>query len=119
MLATLSGVASSHIGVFRPHADAQATERIGLQVPVAGGRANRGVTRRPWRASRSRVMAETPLQTLERWEDAGAHWRVTRVAEGEAVVELLSCLGEPVDRLVSDDPQLLDYLARRPASDGA
>ncbi|MCW2958332.1 MAG: hypothetical protein JWP18_1135 [Solirubrobacterales bacterium] len=61
-------------------------------------------------------MAESPLQTLARWEDAGAHWRVTRVAEGEAVVELLSCLGEPVDRLVSDDPELLAYVSRRRGS---
>jgi hypothetical protein len=63
------------------------------------------------------AMAESPLTTLTRWEESGAHWRVYRLTGGEAVVELLSCLGEPVDQLRSTDPELLDYLERRPASE--
>ncbi len=62
-------------------------------------------------------MPESPFATLMRWEEAGAHWRVLHLAADEAVVELLSCLGEPVDQLRSADPALLAYLARRPASE--
>ncbi len=61
-------------------------------------------------------MPESPFATLMRWEEAGAHWRVRRLAQDEAVVELLSCLGEPVDQLRSADPEFVDYLAHRPAS---
>jgi hypothetical protein len=59
---------------------------------------------------------EPPLVTLERWEDAGAAWRVASRTDSEAVVELLTCHGEPVDVLRSDDPELLAYLERRPSS---
>ncbi len=34
-----------------------------------------------------------------------------------ATVELCTCSGEPADRLTSDDPALLAYLARHPNSD--
>lgn len=62
-------------------------------------------------------MPEPALQALARWEDAGAGWRLVHFApSGEAVVELLTCYGEAVDVLSSDDPELLDYLRRRPAS---
>lgn len=55
--------------------------------------------------------------TLRRWEDAGAHWRLRWRTDEEAEVELLTCVGEPVDRLRSGDPELLAYLARRSSSD--
>jgi hypothetical protein len=32
-------------------------------------------------------------------------------------VELLTCYGEPVDELRSSDPELLRFLAEKPASD--
>lgn len=59
---------------------------------------------------------EPPLQTLARWEDAGAGWRLSHLEGSGAVVELLTCYGEAVDVLRSDDPQLLDYLRERPES---
>lgn len=62
-------------------------------------------------------MPESPFTTLMRWEQAGAHWRLAWRTEGEAVVQLMSCLGEPVDELRSGDPQLLAYLERRPSSE--
>jgi hypothetical protein len=54
---------------------------------------------------------------LMRWEEHGAIWRVRWLGEDEAVVDLLSCVGEPVDELRSRDPELLRYLARRRRSD--
>lgn len=60
---------------------------------------------------------EPPLDTLSRWEDAGAGWRLAFYDDaGDAVVELLTCCGEPVDVLRSQDPKLLGYLRRRPTS---
>ncbi|MCW3040320.1 MAG: hypothetical protein JWM31_2225 [Solirubrobacterales bacterium] len=65
----------------------------------------------------ARVATEPPLAALARWEDAGAGWRLAYfTATGDAVVELLTCTGEPADVLRSSDPALLAYLRRRPAS---
>ncbi|WP_210493195.1 hypothetical protein [Patulibacter sp. SYSU D01012] len=58
-------------------------------------------------------MDDSPLQTLARWEDAGAAWRLVGRADGQAVVALCACTGETVDVLRSRDPALLGYLARR------
>jgi hypothetical protein len=62
-------------------------------------------------------VSERPITTLTRWEEHGAVWRATRVTEAEAVVELCTCHGEPVEELRSSDPELLRYLAERPRSD--
>lgn len=62
-------------------------------------------------------MTERATARLRRWEDHGAHWRLLELGEHEAVVELRTCHGEPVDRLRSSDPELLELLRRRPSSD--
>jgi (2Fe-2S) ferredoxin len=59
---------------------------------------------------------ESPVVTLERWEDGGAAWRAVSVTDTEAVVQLCTCVGEPVEELRSSDPELLRYLASRPQS---
>ena len=53
-----------------------------------------------------RAMAESPIDTLVHWEQHGAVWRATWVTETEAVVDLCTCAGEPVDQLRSSDPAL-------------
>jgi hypothetical protein len=50
------------------------------------------------------------ISGLEDWVRAGAHWRVVRHSEKRAVVELQQCTGEPIERLASDDPGVIDYL---------
>jgi hypothetical protein len=50
------------------------------------------------------------IEQLERWADAGAHWRVVHHSERRAVVELQQCTGEPVERVASDDPEVIAYL---------
>lgn len=62
-------------------------------------------------------MTEPPLQTLTRWEDSGALWRTRSLGTAEAVVELCTCHGEPVDELRSRDPELLRYLVLRRSSE--
>ncbi len=62
-------------------------------------------------------MADSPLDTLLRWEQHGAIWRARSVGETEAVVDLCTCGGERVDQLHVTDPETLRYLADRPRSD--
>jgi hypothetical protein len=63
------------------------------------------------------TMAESPIHTLLRWEQHGAVWRAKSVSEMEAVVDLCTCAGEPVDQLRITDPAVLRYLVDRPRSD--
>lgn len=56
-------------------------------------------------------MADTPLETLQRWERMGGEWRVVGRSEAGVEIELLTCTGgEVMDRLTSADPDLLAYL---------
>ena len=58
------------------------------------------------------------LARLIRWETAGGTWRVAgRGANGASVVLCRCDGGEELERLVSSDPDLLEFLDRAPASD--
>jgi hypothetical protein len=56
---------------------------------------------------------ETPVDVLERWEEHGAQWRVVSVGDDRAVVDLCTCTGEPIERLESDDAELIRFLRER------
>jgi hypothetical protein len=60
---------------------------------------------------------ETPVDVLMRWEHHGATWRTLHVSDVKAIVDLCTCHGEPVDRLESDDPELIAFLRERAALD--
>jgi hypothetical protein len=60
-------------------------------------------------------MADSPVELLSRWEEHGATWRVVELTEDRAVVDLCTCHGEPVERLESDDRELIARLSERPA----
>lgn len=47
---------------------------------------------------------------LERWVQFGAQWHVMHLSNDRATVELCACTGEPVERLESHDPAVIDYL---------
>jgi hypothetical protein len=57
-------------------------------------------------------MADSPIEALERWEDHGAVWRIRHLSDALAVVDLCTCDGDPVERLESDDRELISYLRR-------
>lgn len=59
---------------------------------------------------------ELQLEDLVRWEENGAGWRVLEMTDGRAVLELCSCVGEPVDVLVGRDPRLLAHVRARGSS---
>ncbi len=72
-----------------------------------GGRAAPGVT-----------APDDPVAVLQRWEDAGAVWRVVDRRCGSVTVALHQCDGgEEVDRISSADPRLLQFLAGRTGSE--
>ncbi len=50
------------------------------------------------------------LADLKRWEDNGASWRALEIADDHAVVELCTCYGEPVDTLMGDAPDLVQFV---------
>ena len=53
------------------------------------------------------------VEDLERWEDNGATWRALEVSEERAVVELCTCYGEPVDRLETEAPDVIEFVRAR------
>jgi hypothetical protein len=55
-------------------------------------------------------VTESGVDVLERWQESGALWRVVHLSERLAVVELLTCHGEPVDRIRSTDARLISWL---------
>ena len=58
------------------------------------------------------------IAELQRWEDAGAVWRVIGRGAGAVTVALLRCdAGEEVGRFTSDDPHLLAFVGDRDGSE--
>ena len=54
---------------------------------------------------------------LQRWQDAGALWRLVARTEQTVTVALLRCDGgDEVDRFTSADPQLLAFIGERLSS---
>jgi hypothetical protein len=53
------------------------------------------------------------VEKLRRWEESGAVLRVLELSATRAVVDLCACTGEPMERLTSADPQVIDYLTPR------
>ncbi len=50
------------------------------------------------------------IDGLERWVLSGAHWRVVDISREHAVVDLCTCMGEPTERVESDDAAVIGYL---------
>ena len=47
---------------------------------------------------------------LEDWELHGATWRPIEISDHRAVIELCSCFGEPMDRIESEEPEVIAYV---------
>jgi len=68
------------------------------------------------------MTAETPdanaahdrVAALQRWEEAGAHWRLIARRRDAVTIAMLRCDGgEEVERFTSSDPALLSFLGDR------
>ena len=58
------------------------------------------------------MSGENPADTIQRWTDSGADYRVVHLSDDAAVVDLCTCHGEPMERLESSDRRLIEYLRR-------
>lgn len=60
---------------------------------------------------------DTDRQILQRWEDFGGVWRVLATGGHAATVSLCRCDGgEEVQRLTTEEPDLVAWLAEHPES---
>jgi len=50
---------------------------------------------------------------LEDWELNGATWRAVELDDRHAVIDLCSCTGERMDRVESDQPELIEFVRAR------
>ncbi|MFD6394572.1 hypothetical protein [Nocardia sp. NPDC060259] len=63
-------------------------------------------------------MTANPVETLRRWQDSGAIWRVLAHRADSVTVGLFECTGgQEVDRFTSADPALLRFLGERTSSE--
>ena len=61
---------------------------------------------------------EDPLEQIVRWERSGGHWRVLARTDESVTVGLYTCDGgEEMGRLTSGDPDVLDHVGDRSASE--
>ena len=66
----------------------------------------------------SEVPLTSTVDDLRRWTDAGALWRVVRRSADELEISMCTCTGgEEVDRIVSRDAAVLDYVGERWSSE--
>ncbi|MCE4267570.1 hypothetical protein [Rhodococcus globerulus] len=60
---------------------------------------------------------ENAVETLSRWSDSGAMWRVLRRTPTSITVSMCRCDGgEEMERLTSTDPELLAWIGKRQTS---
>lgn len=64
-------------------------------------------TGQEWRAP------SVTIEDLERWEDNGAMWRAFAVSDARAVIDLCSCTGEPMERVQSEAPEVIEFVRAR------
>ncbi|MET9213424.1 MULTISPECIES: hypothetical protein [Actinomycetes] len=63
-------------------------------------------------------MSADPIETLRRWADSGAIWRVVARRADTVTIGLFECTGgQEVDRFASTDPALLRFLGDRNSSE--
>jgi hypothetical protein len=53
------------------------------------------------------------VEVLKDWELNGATWRAVELTDRHAVIDLCSCTGERMDRVESDQPELIEYVQAR------
>lgn len=76
------------------------------------------MTRQPLTPDGILVRVKDPaLETLQRWETSGGHWRVLSRGPAGLLVSLLRCDGgEEAHRFTSADPALAAYIGDRESS---
>ncbi len=65
----------------------------------------------------ARPAERDPVQTLQRWEDAGGTWQVASRTDASLTLALCRCDGPEADRITSSDPELLRFVGERSSSE--
>jgi prephenate dehydrogenase len=65
-------------------------------------------------SDRSTNWLTVTIAQLEEWEGHGAMWRAVQVSDERAVIDLCSCTGEPMERVQSEAPELIEYVRAHP-----
>jgi hypothetical protein len=58
-------------------------------------------------------MNSASVEVLKDWELNGATWRAVELTDDHAVIDLCSCTGERMDRVESDQPEVIEYVRER------
>lgn len=57
---------------------------------------------------------QTTIAELEDWEKSGAVWRAIELSDDHAVIDLCTCTGELMERVESDDQDLIAFVRAHP-----
>ena len=55
-------------------------------------------------------MRQATIKELQDWETGGAVWRPVTITDERAVIDLCSCTGEPMDRVETDEPDVIEFV---------
>ncbi len=64
-------------------------------------------------------MTDSALDRIRQWELSGGSVRLLGLTSDQALVQLCTCTGEPMEQLVSHEPALLEYLRKDDTSSPA
>jgi hypothetical protein len=59
-------------------------------------------------------LRRTTISELEDWEESGAAWRAVELDAEHAVVDLCTCSGERMERVQSEDPEVIAFVRAHP-----
>ena len=55
-------------------------------------------------------LRRTTIAELEDWEESGATWSAVELDADRAVIDLCTCSGERMERVQSEDPQVIAFV---------
>ena len=59
----------------------------------------------------------TTIAELQDWEASGALWKPVEVDHDHAVVDLCTCSGERMERVQTDEPEVIAFVRAHPRGD--
>ena len=55
-------------------------------------------------------MRQVTIPELDDWELGGANWHPVEFERGRVVIDMCSCTGERMERVASQDPEVIEYV---------
>jgi hypothetical protein len=60
------------------------------------------------------VRRQTSIVELEDWERGGGVWRTVEISDERAIVDLCACTGELMERVDTDEPEVIAFVRAHP-----